>query len=173
MCILLVATYGFDPAFSSRPKRLQACVLVSNRHQIGAYASPNYMVRHVLLPKFIALHRCSTWDFFSPKALLHLLLAKRLDIVHAHHLRSLLLLCVTDGVVAPSRSEGFGIPLIKAMVVSRLVLHERNGPSAPYDDLASLEAAIVRLLQHTGLAQRLRATRQKYASKRLVRLLEH
>ncbi len=95
MKILIVSTFGFDPAFPSRPEYLQARALARRGHHVVAYEyyAPNYpgqAVRHAWLPGPVAVHRCSTWGFFAPEALLRMLLAERPDMVHVHHLRSLL-----------------------------------------------------------------------------------
>ncbi len=95
MHILLVSTFGFDAAFPSRPEYLQARALARRGHFVTAYEyyAPRYpgqSVRHAWLPGPVAVHRCATWGFFSPDALLRMLLAERPDIVHVHHLRSLL-----------------------------------------------------------------------------------
>jgi len=95
MKILIVSTFGFDPAFPSRPEYLQARALARRGHHVVAYeyyapSYPGQAVRHAWLPGPVAVHRCSTWGFFSPEALLRMLLVERPDMVHVHHLRSLL-----------------------------------------------------------------------------------
>jgi glycosyltransferase involved in cell wall biosynthesis len=70
-------------------------------------------------------------------------------------------------VAAPSRYEGFGIPLIEALAAgapvvttdvpagNEVITHERTGLLTPYDDVPALAAAIVRLLHDRALAQRM------------------
>lgn len=99
------------------------------------------------------------------------------------------LLHVADVVVAPSRYEGFGIPLIEAMAAGRPVIttdvpagnevvrHERTGLLVPYDDPAALAAAIVRVLRDQVLAGRLgengrREVAARYAADVLAAQLE-
>lgn len=93
MQILLVSTYGFDPRFPSRPEYLQARALAQRGHHVVAYEyySPgSRLQRHEWLPGGVAVHRCRTWGFFSPDALLRMMLVERPDVVHVHHLRNLL-----------------------------------------------------------------------------------
>src|SRR5262245_15944481 len=95
MKILLVSTYGFDLHFPNRPEYLQARALARRGHNIVAYGyyvpgREGHAVRHEWLAGSFAVHRCSTWGFFSPEALLRTLLADRPDIVHVHHMRNLL-----------------------------------------------------------------------------------
>lgn len=95
MKILIISTFGFDAAFPSRPEYLQARALAQRGHHVVAYEyyAPRYpgqAVRHAWLPGPVAVHRCSTWGFFSPEALLRMLVAERPDVVHVHHLRNLL-----------------------------------------------------------------------------------
>jgi glycosyltransferase involved in cell wall biosynthesis len=92
-------------------------------------------------------------------------------------------------VAAPSRYEGFGIPLIEAQAAgaalvtsdvpacNELVVHERNGLLSAYNDHASLAAAIVRLLGDRELARRLgehgrREVFARYSAERLAADLE-
>ncbi len=94
MKILIVTTYGFDPAFPSRPEQLQARALVQRGHQVVAheYYDPRYpgqSTRHVWLDG-VAVHRAATLGFFAPEALLRLLIAERPQVIHIHHLRNLL-----------------------------------------------------------------------------------
>lgn len=95
MNILIISTYGFDPAFPSRPEYLQARALARRGHRVVAYEyyAPQYpgqAIRHAWLPGNVAVHRGATWGFFTPELLLRLLLAERPDVVHIHHLRNLL-----------------------------------------------------------------------------------
>jgi glycosyltransferase involved in cell wall biosynthesis len=95
MNILLVTTYGFDPAFPSRPEQLQARALVRRGHAVVAHEYldrryPGQSRRHEWLPGGVPVHRTHTLGFFAPESLLRLLLAERPDVVHLHHLRSLL-----------------------------------------------------------------------------------
>jgi len=92
-------------------------------------------------------------------------------------------------VVAPSRYEGFGIPLIEAMAARRpvvttdapacneVVRHEENGLLVPYADVDALAAAIVRLLHDEALAHRLGEAgrcnvEERYDAPRLAAALE-
>ncbi|RRR70838.1 MAG: glycosyltransferase family 1 protein [Candidatus Viridilinea halotolerans] len=95
MHILIVTTYGFDPAFPSRPEQLQARALARRGHTVVAheYRDRRYAgqtLRHEWLPGGIAVHRAPTYGFFAPEALLRLRHVDRPDIIHLHHLRSLL-----------------------------------------------------------------------------------
>ncbi len=95
MRILLVSTYGFDARFPSRPEILQARALAQRGHHVVAYEyydprQTGRVARHEWLPGDVAVHRCRTWGFFSPDALMRMLLAEQPDIVHIHHLRNLL-----------------------------------------------------------------------------------
>ncbi len=95
MKILIISTYGFDPAFPSRPEYVQARALVRRGHRVVAYEyyAPQYSgqaTRHAWLPGNVAVHRGATWGFFAPELLLRLLLAEQPDVVHIHHLRNLL-----------------------------------------------------------------------------------
>ncbi len=92
-------------------------------------------------------------------------------------------------VVAPSRYEGFGIPLIEAllagapvvttdvMACNEVIAHERTGLLTPYGDVAALAAAIVRLLRDRALAHALAETGRRevlarYGADRLAADLE-
>jgi glycosyltransferase involved in cell wall biosynthesis len=94
-----------------------------------------------------------------------------------------------DVVAAPSRYEGFGIPLIEAMAAARplvttdvaacneIVRHEYNGLLTPYGNAAALGNAILRLLDDRRLAQRMAAqgradTFARYGAERLAADLE-
>jgi glycosyltransferase involved in cell wall biosynthesis len=93
--LLIVTTYGFDPAFPSRPEQLQARALAARGHRVVAHEYldrryPGQSRRHELLPGGIPVHRAATLGFFAPEALLRLLRADRPDIIHLHHMRSLL-----------------------------------------------------------------------------------
>jgi glycosyltransferase involved in cell wall biosynthesis len=95
MKILIVTTYGFDPAFPSRPEQLQARALAARGHAVVAHEYldrryPGQTTRHEWLPGGVPVHRAATLGFFAPEALLRLLLADRPDVVHLHHMRSLL-----------------------------------------------------------------------------------
>jgi glycosyltransferase involved in cell wall biosynthesis len=94
MNILIVTTYGFDPAFPSRPEQLQARALLRRGHQVIAHEYldrryPGQSTRHEWLDG-VPVHRASPLGFFAPEALLRLLIADRPDVIHIHHLRSLL-----------------------------------------------------------------------------------
>jgi D-inositol-3-phosphate glycosyltransferase len=94
-----------------------------------------------------------------------------------------------DVVVAPSRYEGFGIPIIEAMAAARpiittdipagneLVRHEENGLLVPYADHSALAEAIIRIVSDTRLAERLgtrgrQIVAQCYSAERLAENLE-
>lgn len=94
MRILLVTTYGFDPAFPSRPEQLQARALLRRGHAVIAHEYldrryPGQSRRHETLDG-VPVHRSATLGFFAPEALLRMLRADRPDVVHIHHLRNLL-----------------------------------------------------------------------------------
>lgn len=110
MNILLVSTYGFDPRFPSRPEILQARALARRGHNVVAYEyyhprQTGRAVRHEWLDG-VAVHRCRTWGFFSPDALLRMLRAERPDIVHVHHLRNLL------GFQVVHTARRLGLPVV-------------------------------------------------------------
>jgi glycosyltransferase involved in cell wall biosynthesis len=95
MRILIVSTYGFDPAFPSRPEQLQARALAARGHAVVAheYLDPRYpgqSHRHEWLPGGVPVHRAATLGFVAPEALLRLLRADRPEVIHLHHLRNLL-----------------------------------------------------------------------------------
>ncbi|NWF81955.1 MAG: glycosyltransferase family 4 protein [Chloroflexi bacterium] len=95
MRILIVTTYGFDAAFPSRPEQLQARALAARGHAVIAHEYldrryPGQSHRHEWQPGAIAVHRATTLGFFAPEALLRLSGVDRPDVVHLHHLRSLL-----------------------------------------------------------------------------------
>ncbi len=94
MNILIVTTYGFDPAFPSRPEQLQARALVRRGHRVVAHEYldrryPGQSIRHEWLDG-VPVHRAATLGFFAPEAMLRLLIADRPDVIHIHHMRSLL-----------------------------------------------------------------------------------
>lgn len=95
MKILIVTTYGFDPAFPSRPEQIQARALIRRGHAVIAHEYqdlryPGQTRRHEWLSGGLPVHRAPTYGFFAPEALLRLLSADRPDIIHLHHMRSLL-----------------------------------------------------------------------------------
>ena len=95
MNILIVTTYGFDPAFPSRPEQLQARALARRGHTVVAHEYfdrryPGQSRGHDWLPGGIAVHRSHTLGFFAPEAMLRLLRAQRPDVIHIHHMRNLL-----------------------------------------------------------------------------------
>ncbi|MGQ9851268.1 MAG: glycosyltransferase family 4 protein [Aggregatilineaceae bacterium] len=95
MRILIVSTYGFDPAFPSRPEQLQARALVARGHAVVAheYFDPRYpgqSHRHEWLPGDVPVHRAATLGFVAPEALLRLLRVDQPEVIHLHHLRNLL-----------------------------------------------------------------------------------
>jgi glycosyltransferase involved in cell wall biosynthesis len=95
MKILIVTTFGFDPAFPSRPEQLQARALVRHGYQVVAHEYfdrryPGQSTRHEWLPDGIPVHRARPFGFFAPEALLRLLTAERPDIIHIQHMRNLL-----------------------------------------------------------------------------------
>ncbi|GAB4201328.1 MAG: glycosyltransferase family 4 protein [Roseiflexaceae bacterium] len=92
-------------------------------------------------------------------------------------------------VVAPSRYEGFGIPIIEAMAAGRAIIttdvpagneivrHGENGLLFPYADHSALARALVQLLRDPQQATRLGATGQRevyerYSAARLAADLE-
>jgi glycosyltransferase involved in cell wall biosynthesis len=95
MHITLVTTYGFDPAFPSRPEQLQARGLAARGHHVLAY---EYFDRRYAgqsrisdwLPGGIAVQRSHTLGFFAPQALLRMLHSERPAVLHIHHMRNLL-----------------------------------------------------------------------------------
>jgi glycosyltransferase involved in cell wall biosynthesis len=108
MNILLISNYGFDPRFPSRPEILQARALAQRGHNVVAYEyHASATIRHEWLAGGIAVHRGSTWGFFSPELCLRMLLAERPDIVHIHHLRNLL----SFQTMAIARRRGLPIAL--------------------------------------------------------------
>jgi glycosyltransferase involved in cell wall biosynthesis len=116
MKILLVSNYGFDSQFPSRPEILQARALAQRGHHVVAYEYHTAGARrHEWLRGDVAVHRGSTWGFFSPELLLRLLLAEQPDIVHVHHLRNLLAFQAT--VLARSR-------LIPVVLTPHGLLHD-------------------------------------------------
>lgn len=95
MRVLIVSTYGFDPAFPSRPEQLQARALLARGHAVIAHEYldrryPGQSTRHEWLAGGLPVHRAATLGFFAPEALLRLLLVDRPDVIHLHHMRSLL-----------------------------------------------------------------------------------
>jgi glycosyltransferase involved in cell wall biosynthesis len=95
MKILIVTTFGFDPAFPSRPEQMQARALAERGHMVIAheYLDRRYQgqsTRHEWLPGPIAVHRAAPLGFFAPEALLRTITIDRPDLVHIHHLRNLL-----------------------------------------------------------------------------------
>jgi glycosyltransferase involved in cell wall biosynthesis len=111
MRILIVTTYGFDRAFPSRPEQLQARALVRRGHHVVAHEYrdtryPGQTPRHEWLPGSVPVHRAPTYGFFAPEALLRLLVAERPDVIHLHHLRSLL------GFQTALAARRLGIPTV-------------------------------------------------------------
>ena len=111
MRILIVTTYGFDAAFPSRPEQIQARALVRRGHAVIAheYRDRRYAgqtPRHEWLPGGIPVHRAPTYGFCAPEALLRLLVADRPEVIHLHHLRSLL------GFQTIALARRLGIPTV-------------------------------------------------------------
>ncbi|MDW8144801.1 MAG: glycosyltransferase family 4 protein [Roseiflexaceae bacterium] len=111
MRILIVTTYGFDPAFPSRPEQLQARALVDRGHAVIAHEYldrryPGQSCRHEWLPGKISVHRAATVGFFAPELLLRLFALDRPDIIHLHHLRNLL------GFQTTLAARRLGIPIV-------------------------------------------------------------
>jgi glycosyltransferase involved in cell wall biosynthesis len=110
MNILIVTTYGFDPSFPSRPEQLQARALVRRGHHVAAHEYldrryPGQSTRHEWLAGGLPVHRSATLGFFAPEALLRLL-AERPDVIHLHHMRSLL------GFQTALAAKKLGIPTL-------------------------------------------------------------
>ena len=140
MKILFVTTYGFDPAFPSRPEQLQARALMARGHAVIAHEYldrryPGQSIRHEWLPGGLPVHRSATLGFFAPEALLRLLLADRPDIIHLHHMRSLL------GYQTVLAARSLGIPTllsVNGLLHDGDLVHDRERPlEAPlrYDNL--------------------------------------
>ena len=138
--VLFVTTYGFDPAFPSRPEQLQARALMARGHAVIAHEYldrryPGQSQRHEWLPGGIPVHRSATLGFFAPEALLRLLLADRPDIIHLHHMRSLL------GYQTVLAARRLGIPTllsVNGLLHDGDLVHDRERPlEAPlrYDNL--------------------------------------
>lgn len=111
MKILIVTTYGFDPAFPSRPEQLQARALAARGHAVVAHEYldrryPGQSRRHEWLPGGVPVHRAATLGFLAPEALLRLLLADRPDVIHLHHMRSLL------GYQTVAAARRLGVPTV-------------------------------------------------------------
>ncbi len=109
MRLLLVSTYGFDPAFPSRPEQIQARALAARGHRVAAYEyfEPRRgLPRRQTLDGGIAVRRCATWGFFSPDVQAALGSTDRPDLIHVHHLRSLLAFHVVR------RALRCGIPVV-------------------------------------------------------------
>jgi len=140
MKILFVTTFGFDPAFPSRPEQLQARALVARGHAVIAHEYldrryPGQSIRHEWMPGGIPVHRSATLGFFAPEALLRLLLADRPDIIHLHHMRSLL------GYQTVLAARRLGIPTlltVNGLLHDGDLVHDRERPleaSLRYDNL--------------------------------------
>jgi glycosyltransferase involved in cell wall biosynthesis len=111
MRILIVTTYGFDPAFPSRPEQLQARALVDRGHTVIAHEYldrryPGQSCRHEWMSGTIPVHRTATLGFFAPESLLRLFALDRPDIIHLHHLRNLL------GFQTALAARRLGIPIV-------------------------------------------------------------
>lgn len=111
MRILITATYGFDPAFPSRPEQLQARALADRGHAVIAHEYldrryPGQSRRHEWLSGVIPVHRAATLGFFAPESLLRLFTLDRPDIIHLHHLRNLL------GFQTVLAARRLGIPVV-------------------------------------------------------------
>lgn len=130
MRILIVTTYGFDPAFPSRPEQLQARALMARGHTVIAHEYldrryPGQSRRHELLPGGPPVHRAATLGFFAPEALLRLLRADRPDVIHLHHLRSLL------GFQTVLAARRLGIPTVltvHGLLHDGDLVHDRERP---------------------------------------------
>ncbi len=111
MRILIVTTYGFDPAFPSRPEQLQARALANRGHAVIAHEYldrryPGQSRRHEWLSGMIPVHRAATLGFFAPESLLRLFALDRPDMIHLHHLRNLL------GFQTALAARRLGIPIV-------------------------------------------------------------
>ncbi|NTV62441.1 MAG: glycosyltransferase family 4 protein [Oscillochloris sp.] len=151
MKILIVTTFGFDPAFPSRPEQLQARALVRHGYQVVAheYFDRRYAgqsIRHEWLPGDIPVHRAQPFGFFAPEALLRLLVAERPDIIHLQHMRNLL---SYQTVLAARR---LGIPTVLTvnglLHDADLVVDRERPLEAPlrYDNLLTTPGRLVRRL---------------------------
>ncbi len=130
LTILIVTTYGFDPAFPSRPEQLQARALAARGHRVIAHEYldrryPGQSRRHEWLAGGVPVHRAATLGFFAPEALLRLLLADRPDVVHLHHMRNLL------GYQTILAARRLGIPsvlTIHGLLHDGDLVHDRERP---------------------------------------------
>jgi len=96
---------------------------------------PGQSIRHEWMPGGIPVHRSATLGFFAPEALLRLLLADRPDIIHLHHMRSLL------GYQTVLAARRLGIPTlltVNGLLHDGDLVHDRERPleaSLRYDNL--------------------------------------
>ncbi|GIV88221.1 MAG: glycosyl transferase family 1 [Chloroflexus sp.] len=151
MRILIVTTYGFDPAFPSRPEQLQARALADCGHTVIAHEYldhryPGQSQRHEWLSGAIPVHRTATLGFFAPESLLRLFTLDRPDIIHLHHLRNLL------GFQTVLAAQRLGIPVVLTvhglLHDSDLVVDRERPLEAPlrYDNvLTTLGRLVARL----------------------------
>lgn len=159
MKILIVTTYGFDPAFPSRPEQLQARALVRRGHQVVAHEYfdrryPGQSTRHEWLPDGIPVHRARPYGFFAPESLLRLLVAERPDIIHLQHMRNLLSF---QTVVAARR---LGIPTVLTvnglLHDADLVVDRERPLESPlrYDNLLTTPGRLLRSLARGAYPRR-------------------
>jgi glycosyltransferase involved in cell wall biosynthesis len=148
---LIVTTYGFDRGFPSRPEQLQARALVRRGHSVVAHEYrdrryPGQTPRHEWLPGGVPVHRAPTYGFFAPEALLRLLAAERPEVIHLHHLRSLL------GYQTIAAARRLGIPTlltIHGLLHDGDLVVDRERPlEAPlrYENLLTTPARLFRRL---------------------------
>lgn len=151
MKILIVTTYGFDPAFPSRPEQLQARALAARGHSVIAHEYldrryPGQSRRHEILRGGVPVHRAATLGFFAPEALLRLLHADRPDLIHLHHLRSLL------GYQTVLAARRLGIPTlltVHGLLHDGDLVHDRERPlEAPlrFDNLLTSPRRLLKRL---------------------------
>ncbi|MEI8306886.1 MAG: glycosyltransferase family 4 protein [Chloroflexales bacterium] len=159
MKILIVTTFGFDPAFPSRPEQLQARALVRHGYQVVAHEYfdrryPGQSTRHEWLPDGIPVHRARPYGFFAPESLLRLLVAERPDIIHLQHMRNLLSF---QTVVAARR---LGIPTVLTvnglLHDADLVVDRERPLESPlrYDNLLTTPGRLLRSLARGAYPRR-------------------
>lgn len=92
MHIMIISTYGFDPAFPSRPEYVLAHAFAAQGHTVSAieYAhNPQLPATQQLLPN-LTIYRCRTFGFFSYDLWQLARTLPQPDVIHVQHLRHLL-----------------------------------------------------------------------------------